>query len=884
MDLGHALKWNELGVSFYVFLQIIGFGAAISLFLVSLEHFHTPRALTRTALALYCLCPVFIIHGILIAGDSLMAMFFLWFMLVVFWIYKTEGEILHNRWFLAGFVLITFLFCASKNQCSYIVVLSGVLMLVVLRRKWKQVLIAFLLPLFIFEVLYMGLFFRLMHVNKVGSQEALSFFFQQTARTVKYHEDELTEEEKESCPQPLKDEEDGEVYDGAAYFEMPGDDVIIKAIYKRLDESDQEIKEKNVSSLVLDRTSVELQLGDGAKYILSVNAVVSTSGEGKEPELTFKCSDSSVVSMTQTGNTATLKARKEGEAILWAGCGDKVVKCDVTVKAGPVEVSVTNGKALNKDGSAVTKAEKNDELTLQYNAPSKGYKFKKWTIKGAASISGDTGDPNATVKIRVGSRAITAEAVYVIDDSYDEEFKPKDADVPVKKLTLSNKEYYLITGEEFNLTAEAVYDEKKPDIEFKCSNTDVVTIAADKTGEGKARAVVRSLKAGEATVYVYCGNKVEQCKVYVSDEAKGIALEDYKDILIDLKAGEQIALNATLMPESSVKQVASVKFQILNKFDAGSLNAPLKNMIDDYPELKALSGKKLPAVASASKGLITAKWPNKLTAAGMTSCMTVLRVTVKLVKDKGEKKAVEYVCDYPIRVSATDYETKRYKNTINDKDYKLSAKAARSTLDTAFEDRRGTVVTAVISKAEKKDNLTFEFTSTNENIISIENAQETAIPDAKGSKAFATAEVKAKGIGTAYVIVRSKDKTDDKKYNLSVVKITVKSGNPELILVNDSENLLPRDPNTNKIKIDPATNSVTIKMKQGSYDRFFIDLKPYVTEYSTDATKLAWSASGGVTVKNGVVYAKKATKEGKPARVIIKCAKSKPITIYINVK
>ena len=213
MDLGHALKWNELGVSFYVFLQIVGFGAAISLFLVSLEHFHTPRALTRTALALYCLCPVFIIHGILIAGDSLMAMFFLWFMLVVFWIYKTKGEILHNRWFLAGFVLITFLFCASKNQCSYIVVLSGVLMLVVLRRKWKQVLIAFLLPLFIFEVLYMGLFFRLMHVNKVGSQEALSIFFQQTARTVKYHEDELTEEEKESIAAILDLDQMSENYD-----------------------------------------------------------------------------------------------------------------------------------------------------------------------------------------------------------------------------------------------------------------------------------------------------------------------------------------------------------------------------------------------------------------------------------------------------------------------------------------------------------------------------------------------------------------------------------------------------------------------------------------------------------------------------------------------
>ena len=134
------------------------------------------------------------------------------------------------------------------------------------------------------------------------------------------------------------------------------------------------------------------------------------------------------------------------------------------------------------------------------------------------------------------------------------------------------------------------------------------------------------------------------------------------------------------------------------------------------------------------------------------------------------------------------------------------------------------------------------------------------------------------------MVVKSKNKTDETKYNLRTVKITVKSSSPKIVLVKDSEGLLPRDENTGDVVIDEATNSVTMTMRPGSYDRFIVDLKPYVTAYSTDATKLSWSASGGVTVKNGVVFAKKATKEGKPAKLTVKCAKSKPLTIYINVK
>lgn len=213
MDIGHALGWNELGVSLYTFLQIAGYGAVISAFLVSLEHFRTPSWLTRTALAVFCLAPPYVVHVVLISGDSFSTLFFMMFMLEVFWIYKTGGEVLHHKDCLAAALITIFLFCASKNQCVYIVVLTGLLMLIVLRKEWKRILLAVFLPVLIFETLYMGLFFRLMHISKVGSQEAFSIIFQQTARTVTYHDKELTEDQKEAIAAVLMYEKIAVKYD-----------------------------------------------------------------------------------------------------------------------------------------------------------------------------------------------------------------------------------------------------------------------------------------------------------------------------------------------------------------------------------------------------------------------------------------------------------------------------------------------------------------------------------------------------------------------------------------------------------------------------------------------------------------------------------------------
>ena len=68
----------------------------------------------------------------------------------------------------------------------------------------------------------------------------------------------------------------------------------------------------------------------------------------------------------------------------------------------------------------------------------------------------------------------------------------------------------------------------------------------------------------------------------------------------------------------------------------------------------------------------------------------------------------------------------------------------------------------------------------------------------------------------------------------------------------------------------------SITLRQGAYQYVDAGVTPAL---STDGGKIKWSASG-VTVKNGLVYAKKKT--NKQSYVTVKCGKQKkqiPVTI-----
>lgn len=203
IKLGIKINNKALGYGIYTFLQMTAYICGISAIITALYHFKVNHSVLKVVLGVYALFPVFPMYAIMVGGDSFFALFFLWFMLGILWIFETRGEVLKNIKFDIFFAIIVFLMSAAKNQGIYVAIISLICCVICLKKYRIKILVTMFVPIFLFQFAYTGLIFKAAHVSTVGKQEALSFCFQQTARYVKYHGDEVTEEEKEAIDKVL---------------------------------------------------------------------------------------------------------------------------------------------------------------------------------------------------------------------------------------------------------------------------------------------------------------------------------------------------------------------------------------------------------------------------------------------------------------------------------------------------------------------------------------------------------------------------------------------------------------------------------------------------------------------------------------------------------
>ncbi len=103
------------------------------------------------------------------------------------------------------------------------------------------------------------------------------------------------------------------------------------------------------------------------------------------------------------------------------------------------------------------------------------------------------------------------------------------------------------------------------------------------------------------------------------------------------------------------------------------------------------------------------------------------------------------------------------------------------------------------------------------------------------------------------------------------MKVTVKATAPRIYFTNDSLDAFSED-------------MKTLTLKQGSSDRLVYNIEVDGAEYPFNTIeKIVWSSKGGVTVTDGVVYARSASKSGKPAKVTLKCGRTKVVLdVYVK--
>ena len=147
-----------------------------------------------------------------ISKDALFAWIYVLFFLYYIEIVRSKGEALKKRKHVIGFIVISILCCLTKKVGIYVVEISLLFIFIFQRTNKKKILLSIVcVSCFMFGV--MPAIKTELGVQNGGKQEMFSIPFQQTARYVKYHRDDITEEEYKVIDKLLDMKDLAERYD-----------------------------------------------------------------------------------------------------------------------------------------------------------------------------------------------------------------------------------------------------------------------------------------------------------------------------------------------------------------------------------------------------------------------------------------------------------------------------------------------------------------------------------------------------------------------------------------------------------------------------------------------------------------------------------------------
>ena len=205
-------EWHY-AIFFYVLLQSALTALAFS---CTVRYVYKKLGLGAKAAALltlvYCLLPIYPASTQTVSKDALYSWIFVFFSLLFMEIVRSEGEALRKGGFLAALTLAALFCCLTKKLGIYVLLGSLVILLLFLKRNRLFLLVPAVAAVLVMYVILPPLFSRL-EVRPGGKQEKYSLPFQMTARYLKDHGDDVTEEEYEAIGKVLYVDQIAEAYD-----------------------------------------------------------------------------------------------------------------------------------------------------------------------------------------------------------------------------------------------------------------------------------------------------------------------------------------------------------------------------------------------------------------------------------------------------------------------------------------------------------------------------------------------------------------------------------------------------------------------------------------------------------------------------------------------
>ncbi len=197
MKIGSLLGSPYIGIFIFCYLQMIIFALVLSYSIYYLSSLGVKRWIRVVILLFYGLVPWHANFALTTLKDTNFSFVMLLYLILF------SDCVLHTEQFfekkskLVIFAILNLVLMLLRNNGAYVLLVMDVVLLIAFRKYWVKVLWSAILPLFVYMVLIVNVLYPALKISPGSSAEMYSVPFQQIARLIVEHGDQIEEEDQE---------------------------------------------------------------------------------------------------------------------------------------------------------------------------------------------------------------------------------------------------------------------------------------------------------------------------------------------------------------------------------------------------------------------------------------------------------------------------------------------------------------------------------------------------------------------------------------------------------------------------------------------------------------------------------------------------------------
>lgn len=202
VKIGQAILNDNFGVFIYTLLQTLLLGSTLAYTIRYLKKIEVPTKIRGIILLVYCIVPMFPFYAVTDVKDTIYTALIILYIIQLFDYIKfyKDKKISYKQ--MGYWIVLMLLISLFRNNGMYVIVLSLVFAIFYSRVNIKKMAMILLIYMVLYKS-YTGILLPYFKISDTSIRETLSIPFQQTARYVKYHEEDLTTEDKEKIDKIL---------------------------------------------------------------------------------------------------------------------------------------------------------------------------------------------------------------------------------------------------------------------------------------------------------------------------------------------------------------------------------------------------------------------------------------------------------------------------------------------------------------------------------------------------------------------------------------------------------------------------------------------------------------------------------------------------------